>query len=111
MPRNQGSVLASRPTGVAGPENFRFFEKDTPAIAEGQVLVRHHYLSLDPYMRGRMDESKSYAASQQIDDVMIGGTVGEVVNRATRNSRSATRSSAWAAGRPIRCRTALASTR
>jgi len=79
MPRNQGFVLASRPTGVAVADNFRFFEKDTPAIADGQVLVRHHYLSLDPYMRGRMDESKSYAASQQIDDVMIGGTVGEVV--------------------------------
>ena len=52
---------------------------DTPALAEGQVLVRHHYLSLDPYMRGRMNEGKSYAASQPLGEVMIGGTVGEVV--------------------------------
>ena len=78
MPLNKGFVLASRPQGEANASNFRLFEQQTPELADGQVLVRHHYLSLDPYMRGRMDESKSYAASQQIDEVMIGGTVGEV---------------------------------
>ena len=50
-----------------------------PELQEGQVLVRHHYLSLDPYMRGRMNDTKSYAAAQPLDAVMIGGTVGEVV--------------------------------
>ena len=50
-----------------------------PALADGQVLVRNHYLSLDPYMRMRMDDAKSYAAPQALGEVMIGGTVGEIV--------------------------------
>jgi NADPH-dependent curcumin reductase CurA len=54
-------------------------EAAVPALADGQVLVRHHYLSLDPYMRGRMNDGKSYAQPQPLDAVMIGGTVGEVV--------------------------------
>ena len=78
MPRNQQILLASRPQGEATVENFRLVATDTPALQDGQVLVRHHYLSLDPYMRGRMNESKSYAASQGLGEVMIGGTVGEV---------------------------------
>jgi len=52
---------------------------DAVSLQEGQVLVRHHYLSLDPYMRGRMNDSKSYAAPQALGEVMIGGTVGEVI--------------------------------
>ena len=79
MARNQQILLASRPQGEATVENFRLVATDTPALQDGQVLVRHHYLSLDPYMRGRMNESKSYAAAQPLDSVMIGGTVGEVV--------------------------------
>ncbi len=79
MPRNQQILLASRPQGEATVENFRLVATDTPALQDGQVLVRPHYLSLDPYMRGRMNESKSYAAAQPLDSVMIGGTVGEVV--------------------------------
>jgi NADPH-dependent curcumin reductase CurA len=79
MPRNKGIVLASRPQGEAKAENFRLVEQDIGEPGEGQVLVKHHYLSLDPYMRGRMDESKSYAASQNLNEIMIGGTVGEVV--------------------------------
>jgi len=81
---NQQILLASRPTGEPTVDNFRLVE--TPIsddLADGQVLVRHHYLSLDPYMRGRMNEGKSYAAAQGLDTVMIGGTVGEVV--ASRN--------------------------
>ncbi|MBK1711398.1 NADP-dependent oxidoreductase [Rubrivivax gelatinosus] len=77
---NQQIVLASRPQGEATAANFRLVEAPLPALAEGQVLVRHHYLSLDPYMRGRMNDSKSYAAPQPLDEVMIGGTVGEVVD-------------------------------
>jgi len=79
MPINQQILLDSRPRGAAAADNFRLVTADTPALAEGQVLVRHHYLSLDPYMRGRMNEGKSYAASQPLGEVMIGGTVGEVV--------------------------------
>jgi NADPH-dependent curcumin reductase CurA len=60
-------------------ENFRLVEAPVAPLADGQVLVRHHFLSLDPYMRGRMNDSKSYAAPQPLDQVMIGGTAGEVV--------------------------------
>ncbi|MBZ8140088.1 NADP-dependent oxidoreductase [Rubrivivax gelatinosus] len=80
MMNNQQIVLASRPQGEATAANFRLVEAPLPALAEGQVLVRHHYLSLDPYMRGRMNDSKSYAAPQPLGEVMIGGTVGEVVD-------------------------------
>jgi len=76
---NQQIVLASRPSGEPDQDNFRLVSTDVPALADGQVLVRHHYLSLDPYMRGRMNDGKSYAAPQALGAVMIGGTVGEVV--------------------------------
>ncbi len=78
MPRNQQILLDNRPQGEATVDNFRLVATDTPALQDGQVLVRHHFLSLDPYMRGRMNDSKSYAASQALGEVMIGGTVGEV---------------------------------
>ncbi len=79
MTQNRQIVLDNRPVGEAVATNFKLVSTDTPALAEGQVLVRHHYLSLDPYMRGRMNDSKSYAAAQPLGQVMIGGTVGEVV--------------------------------
>ncbi|WP_024539585.1 NADP-dependent oxidoreductase [Comamonas badia] len=79
MPRNTQIVLDNRPQGAATEGNFRLIATDTPPLTDGQVLVRHHYLSLDPYMRGRMNEGKSYAACQPLGEVMIGGTVGEVV--------------------------------
>jgi hypothetical protein len=78
MPQNRQILLDNRPTGEAVVSNFKLVTTDTPALQEGQVLVRHHFLSLDPYMRGRMNDSKSYAASQPLGEVMIGGTVGEV---------------------------------
>jgi NADPH-dependent curcumin reductase CurA len=82
---NQQIVLASRPTGEATVDNFRLQSStvDPDALADGQVLVRNHYLSLDPYMRGRMNEGRSYAQPQPLGEVMIGGTVGEVI--ASRN--------------------------
>lgn len=72
-------VLASRPRGAVTADNFRIETVTTPALQEGELLVRNHYLSLDPYMRGRMSAARSYAASQALDQTMIGGTVGEVV--------------------------------
>jgi len=77
---NHQIVLASRPTAEPTPDNFRLVQSEVPALQDGQVLVRHHYLSLDPYMRGRMNDGKSYAAPQPLDAVMIGGTAGEVVD-------------------------------
>ncbi len=79
MPTNQQIILDSRPLGTAQASNFKLIRSETPDLTEGQVLVRHHFLSLDPYMRGRMNESKSYAQPQALGQVMIGGTAGEVV--------------------------------
>jgi len=79
MPQNLQIVLDNRPTGVAVASNFKLISTPTPELSPGQVLVRHHYLSLDPYMRGRMNEGKSYAPPQALGEVMIGGTVGEVL--------------------------------
>jgi NADPH-dependent curcumin reductase CurA len=76
---NRQIQLASRPDGEPTAANFRLVESPVPELAEGQVLVRNHYLSLDPYMRGRMNDAKSYAQPQALDTVMGGGTVGEVV--------------------------------
>ncbi len=72
-------VLASRPTGAPNDENFRLETSDLPEIGDGEVLVRNHYMSLDPYMRGRMDDAKSYAAPVPIGGTMEGGAVGEVI--------------------------------
>jgi NADPH-dependent curcumin reductase CurA len=76
---NHQILLASRPDGAASAANFRLVETALAPLADGQVRVRNHFLSLDPYMRGRMNDSKSYATPQKLDEVMIGGTVGEVV--------------------------------
>ena len=76
---NKQIHLVSRPSGEASLDNFRLVESPVPAVAEGQVLVRNHYLSLDPYMRGRMNDAKSYAQPNPLNAVMQGGTVGEVV--------------------------------
>lgn len=78
-PMNQQMLLVSRPSAEPTPANFKLVQTAIPALADGEVLVRHHYLSLDPYMRGRMNEGKNYAAPQPLNAVMIGGTVGEVV--------------------------------
>jgi len=79
MPKNKQIHLDNRPQGEASAGNFKLVEADTPALQDGQVLVRHHFLSLDPYMRGRMNDAKSYAQPQALGQVMQGGTVGEVV--------------------------------
>ncbi len=79
MSKNQQILLASRPTGPVTEANFQLVEREIPQCGPGQVLVRNHWLSLDPYMRGRMSASKSYAASVDIGEVMTGGTVGEVI--------------------------------
>jgi NADPH-dependent curcumin reductase CurA len=79
MPVNHQILLDNRPVGEAVASNFKLVTAETPALGDGQVLVRHHFLSLDPYMRGRMNDAKSYAQPQPLGQVMQGGTVGEVV--------------------------------
>ncbi|MCT8173366.1 NADP-dependent oxidoreductase [Variovorax sp. Varisp41] len=79
MPTNKQQILDNRPEGEAVASNFKLVTAQTPALQDNQVLVRHHYMSLDPYMRGRMNDAKSYAQPQPLGQVMQGGTVGEVV--------------------------------
>jgi NADPH-dependent curcumin reductase len=85
---NSQVLLVSRPSGQAVADNFRLIEAPLPALRDGQVLVRHHFISVDPYMRGRMNDAQSYAAPQPLNAVMQGGTVGEVVESRHANYQS-----------------------
>jgi NADPH-dependent curcumin reductase len=76
---NQRVVLASRPVGAVSEANFRVEQAPVPKPAEGEVLVRNLWLSLDPYMRGRMSDAKSYVKGVELGEVMVGQTVGEVL--------------------------------
>ncbi len=76
---NKQVLLASRPQGAVTEANFRFVQAPIGKPGSGEVLVRNEWLSLDPYMRGRMSDAKSYAKSTEIGEVMVGQTVGEVV--------------------------------
>jgi len=78
--KNQRIVLASRPKGEPKQSDFRIEEIDVPAPVDGEVLLRTLYLSLDPYMRGRMSDAKSYAKPVEVGEVMEGGTVAEVIS-------------------------------
>ena len=77
--RNKRVLLASRPSGWPSEANFRIEEAPLPQPAQGEVLVRNLWLSLDPYMRGRMSDAKSYVKGVELGGVMVGQTVGEVV--------------------------------
>jgi len=79
METNQKIVLASRPAAWVEESNFRLEQGPVPQPGDNQVLVRNEWLSLDPYMRGRMSDAKSYAKSVEIGEVMVGGCAGEVV--------------------------------
>lgn len=76
---NRRVLLASRPEGAPTPENFRIEEKAAPEPGDGEILLKVLYLSLDPYMRGRMSAAKSYARPVDVGDVMEGGTVAQVI--------------------------------
>jgi NADPH-dependent curcumin reductase len=82
---NRQVLLKSRPDGAPGLDNFEFAQRPVPEPGDGEVLMRNRYLSLDPYMRGRMSAAKSYAKPVEIGDPMVGGTVGEIV--ASRNAK------------------------
>jgi NADPH-dependent curcumin reductase CurA len=76
---NRQIQLAARPTGFPTRQNFRLVEADVPEPGPGEMLCRTIYLSLDPYMRGRMNAGPSYAPALELGDVMTGGTVSQVV--------------------------------
>jgi len=75
---NRRVVLASRPVGAPTQADFRIEQAEMPSIADGEMLLKSIYLSLDPYMRGRMSAAKSYADPVELDDVMVGATVCQV---------------------------------
>lgn len=77
---NRRIVLASRPTAAPSADNFRLEQVAIPALQDGQMLLRGQWLSLDPYMRGRMSDAPSYAPPVAIGDVMIGGVVSQVLS-------------------------------
>jgi len=79
MPQNKHFLLDNRPVGEAVASNFKLVTSETPALKDGQVLVQHHFLSLDPYMRGRMSDAKNYALPQVLGQTMGGGTAGVVI--------------------------------
>src|SRR5436190_9450075 len=77
--KNLQVTLKSRPQGWVRESDFALVETPLPSIGDGEALLKTLYLSLDPYMRGRMDDAKSYAKSVNLGEVMVGGTVSEVV--------------------------------
>ena len=76
---NRRFVLAKRPVGLPTEDVFRLEETDIPEPGDGEIVARTLYLSLDPYMRGRMNDAPSYVPPLQLGDVITGGTVGEVI--------------------------------
>ena len=83
MTTNKQVRLASRPSGWVTADNFTLTEESVPEVGQGQLLVRNIFMSVDPYMRGRMNKAKSYVPSFQIGEVLQAGVVGEVI--ASRN--------------------------
>lgn len=81
-PTNRKFTLASRPVGMPKDSDFKLVESPVLSPNDGEMLVKTLYVSVDPYMRGRMNDAKSYAAPVEIGGVMVGGVVGEVVESA-----------------------------
>ena len=84
---NQRIVLAERPVGEPKHSDFRIEQVELSQLKQGEMLLKTIYLSLDPYMRGRMSDAPSYAAPVEIGEVMVGGTVSQVV--ASKNPKKA----------------------
>ncbi len=76
---NKQITLATRPVGYPKESDFKLVETPIPTPEDGQVLVKTIYLSVDPYMRGRMNQARSYAANVEFNEVMVGGVVAQVV--------------------------------
>ena len=79
MTTNKQIRLASRPSGWVTADNFTLTEEAVPEVGQGQLLVRNLFMSVDPYMRGRMNKAKSYVPSFQVGEVLQAGVVGEVI--------------------------------
>src|SRR5512138_734575 len=82
---NKQITLAARPVGFPKETDFKLIETPVPELKDGEFLVKSLYLSLDPYMRGRMNDVKSYAPAVQLGEVMVGGAVGKVLESKNAN--------------------------
>ena len=87
---NRQILLKSRPEGAPSLDNFELAQRPMPEPADGEVLIRTLYLSLDPYMRGRMSAAKSYARPVEVGEPMVGGTSARSWRRDIPNLPSAT---------------------
>src|SRR5262249_44642064 len=76
---NRQITLESRPVGMPREADFRLVESPVPPPGDGELVVQSLYISVDPYMRGRISDAKSYAAPVEIGGVMVGGVVGKVI--------------------------------
>ena len=103
---NRQILLKSRPDGAPEVGNFELVQSPVPEPGEGEVQMRTRYLSLDPYMRGRMSDAKSYAKPVEVGEPMVGGTVGEIVK--SRNAKFAVGEIVTGYGRTMRFPTAPA---
>ena len=81
---NKSWILHKRPSGYPKSEDFRLVESELPELLEGEILIESKFLSLDPYMRGRMNDTKSYAPSLKLGDVITGEAVGKVIKSRNR---------------------------
>ena len=81
---NKSWILHKRPSGYPKSEDFRLVESEFPELLEGEILIESKFLSLDPYMRGRMNDTKSYAPSLKLGDVITGEAVGKVIKSRNR---------------------------
>ncbi len=86
--------LKSRPTGMPTEDDFELVESPLPKLNKGEFLVQNEWLSVDPYMRGRMNDSESYVPPFEVGKPMEGGCVGKVIERKAPTSKWAT--SCWA---------------
>ncbi|WP_407269927.1 NADP-dependent oxidoreductase [Radiobacillus sp. PE A8.2] len=77
--KNKQIILAERPTGMPDEHTFKFVEEDILSLTDGQVLIQTHYVSVDPYMRGRMIDAESYVEPFKVGEVIEGGSIGEVI--------------------------------
>jgi NADPH-dependent curcumin reductase CurA len=81
---NQKIILHSRPNQTVSQDNFQCIDADIEPLKNGEVLVLNQWLSIDPYVRGRMSERKSYAPPMNLGDVLIGEAIGTVIKSKTR---------------------------
>ena len=81
--KNKIFILASRPFAHASQENFKLIETDLPNLQDGQVLIKSKYISVDPYMRGKMSEAKSYTEPYKLNEPVSGAVIGEVIESKT----------------------------